>query len=197
MLKVDWVRKKLFDIGLSDESACQACHKEKGTEEYRLHHCPEWYEVRLEIPEAVRKWEQKAKTSKKERKWQRGIVTYALSESRWNRGHYSMKKWESEKHKSWCMPARGFKGHVATLGTGGRWGACAWSVVRLDNDEEFGLLHGMYGSMEAEFEVQHTIKKAELTALLCSKKLLDPSRCMSTIKELLTGDGEEKENESN
>ena len=109
-----------------------------------------------------------------------------------------MKKWESEKHKSWCMPADGFKGHVATdgslLGTAGRWRACGWSVVKLDYDEELGPLHGMYGSMEAVFEVQHTIKKAELTALICSKKILDPSRCMSTTKELLTGDGEEKEN---
>ena len=28
-----------------------------------------------------------------------------------------MKKWESEKHKSWCMPAEGFMGHVATDGS--------------------------------------------------------------------------------
>ena len=34
-------------------------------------------------------------------------------------------------------------------------------------DEEMGLLHGMYGSMEAELEVQRTIKRAELTAFLC------------------------------
>ena len=32
--------------------------------------CPEWYEVRREIPEAFRKLEQKARTSKKEWKWQ-------------------------------------------------------------------------------------------------------------------------------
>ena len=25
-----------------------------------------------------------------------------------------VKKWESEKHKSWCMPLEEFKGHVAT-----------------------------------------------------------------------------------
>ena len=72
----EWVQKKLFDIGWSDKSACQACHKEEGTEMHRLHHCPEWYEVRREIPEAFRKWEQKACTSKKEWKWQRGIVTH-------------------------------------------------------------------------------------------------------------------------
>ena len=64
---------------------------EEGTEKHRLYHCPEWYEVRLEIPEAFRKLEQ-ARTSKKEWKWQRGIVVYRLSESQWNRGHFSMRK---------------------------------------------------------------------------------------------------------
>ena len=39
-------------------------------------------------------WNKKAKTSKKERKWQRGIVVHPLSESQWNRGHFSMRKWE-------------------------------------------------------------------------------------------------------
>ena len=64
---------------------------------------------------------------------------------------------------------KGSKGHVATdgslLGSAGKWGACGWSVVQLDKDEELGLLHGMYGSMEAEFEVQRTINRAELTGL--------------------------------
>ena len=59
------MQKKLFDIGWSDESECQVCHKEEGTETHRLHHGPEWYEVRREIPEALRKCEHKAKTSKK------------------------------------------------------------------------------------------------------------------------------------
>ena len=72
------------------------------------------------------------------------------------------------------MPAEEFKGHVATdgsfLGTAGKWGACGWPVVQLDYDDDLGLLHGMYGSMEAEFEVQRTIKRAELTAFLCFLK---------------------------
>ena len=50
-----------------------------------------------------------------------------------------MTKWESEKHKSWRMPAECFKGHVATdgslLGIAGKWRACGWSVVQLDYDE--------------------------------------------------------------
>ena len=86
------MQQRLFDIGWSDESECPACHKEESTEEHRMYHCPEWCEVRREIPEAFRKWEQKAKTSKKEWKWQRGIVAHPLSESQWNRGHFSMQK---------------------------------------------------------------------------------------------------------
>ena len=42
-----------------------------------------------------------------------------------NRGHFSVKKWESEKHKKWSMPTEEFKGYVATdrslLGTAGKW----------------------------------------------------------------------------
>ena len=65
-----------------------------------------------------------------------------------------MKKWESGKLGSWSTPAE----------------ACGWSVVELDYDEELGPLHGMYGSKEVEFEVQRTIKRAELTAFLCLLK---------------------------
>ena len=43
-------------------------------------------------------------------------------------------------------------------------------MVQLDSDEEMGLLRGMHGSMEAELEVQRTIKRAELTAFLCLLK---------------------------
>ena len=41
VLEGGWVQKKLFDIGWSDESESQACHKEGGTEKHRLYHCPE------------------------------------------------------------------------------------------------------------------------------------------------------------
>ena len=50
--------------GWSGESKCQTCHQEEGTEKHRLYHCPEGYEVRMEIPEDFRKWGQNAKTSK-------------------------------------------------------------------------------------------------------------------------------------
>ena len=54
-LEGGWVQKRLFDVAWSDESKCQACHKEEGTEKHRLYHCPEWYDVRREIPEAFTK----------------------------------------------------------------------------------------------------------------------------------------------
>ena len=69
------------------------------------------------------------------------------------------------------MPVDGFNGHVATdgylLGRTVKWRACGWAVVQLVYDENMGPLHGMYGSVEAEVEVQRTIKRAELTAFLC------------------------------
>ena len=103
-----------------------------------------------------------------------------------------MKKWESEKHNSWNMPTEGFKGHVATdgslLGTAGKWGACGLSVVQLDYDEELGPLLGMYGSMEAELEVQRTIKRAELTAFLCLlKKVIGPMKVHVHNKGIIDG----------
>ena len=90
------------------------------------------------------------------------------------------------------MPAEGFKGHVATdgslIGTAGKWTACGWSVVRLDYDEELGPLHGMYGSMEAEYEVQHTIKRVELTAFLCLlKKVIGPIKVHVDNKGIIDG----------
>ena len=61
--------------------------------------------------------------------------------------------------------SKGFEGHVATdgslLGRAGKWGACGWAVVLLGYDEEMGQSHGMYGSTEADLEVQRTITRAE------------------------------------
>ena len=73
------------------KARAKACHKEEGTEKHGLYHCPGWKEVRRQIPEAFRKWEQKARTTKKE--W---------------KVDFKMKKRESEKHQSWCLPAEGF-----------------------------------------------------------------------------------------
>ena len=100
-----------------------------------------------------------------------GVVAHRLSESQWNRGHFRMKMWESEEHRSWCMQVEGFRSHAATDGSlsgkTGKWGACGWAGVQLDYDKEMGPLQGMYGSMEADNEVQRTTKRTELTAFLC------------------------------
>ena len=50
------------------------------------------------------------------------------------------------------MPVEGSRNHVATdgssLSVSGRWTACGWSVVQLENDEEIGPVRGMYGTLE-------------------------------------------------
>ena len=90
------------------------------------------------------------------------------------------------------MPVEGIKGHVATdgslLGKTGKWGACGWAVVQLDDDEETGPLLAMYGSLEAEFEVQRTIKRAELTAFLCLlKRAIGPAKVHVDNKGIIDG----------
>ena len=73
-------------------------------------------------------------------------------------------------HHGW-LQVEGFRSRVATvgslLGKIGKWGACDWTVVQLDYDEEMEPLYGMYGSLEAEYEVKRTIKREELTTSLC------------------------------
>ena len=90
LLEGEWTQKRLFDIGWSDASQCQACHMEEGTEKHWLYRCPEWPAVRRRIPEAFRKWEQKVRTSKKEWNWQKRIVAHPLTEFQWYRGYFSM-----------------------------------------------------------------------------------------------------------
>ena len=61
-------------------------------------------------------------------------------------------------------------------------------MVQLDYDEELGPLRGMYGSMEAELEVQRTIKRAEVTAFLCLlKKGIGPIKVHVDKKGILDG----------
>ena len=61
-------------------------------------------------------------------------------------------------------------------------------MVQLDYCEELGPLHGMHGSMEAEFEVQRTIKRAELTAFLgLLKKVIGPIKVHVDNKGIIDG----------
>ena len=68
------------------------------------------------------------------------------------------------------MPVEGFRNLVAadgsSLGVSGRWGASVWSVVQLDHDEDMEPMHGMYGILDFDLEVQRTIKRVELTAFI-------------------------------
>ena len=104
------MQQRLFDIGWSDESKCQACHKEKGSETHRFYQLTA-QNVGVRSERRSQKFSEsesrKPETSKKELKWQRGIVdaSVQVNESLSNQGHFRMKKWESEEHKSWGLPA--------------------------------------------------------------------------------------------
>ena len=61
-------------------------------------------------------------------------------------------------------------------------------MVQLDYDEEMGPLHGMYGLVEAECEVQRTIKRAKLTAFLCLlRKVSGPIKVHVDNKGIIDG----------
>ena len=61
-------------------------------------------------------------------------------------------------------------------------------MAQQDSDEELEPLHGMYGSMEAEFEVQRTIERAELTAFLCLlKKVIGHTKVHVDNKGIIDG----------
>ena len=79
VLERGWVQKRLFDIGWSDESKCQACHNVEGTEKHKLHRCPEWCEVRREITD-LQKVGAKSENLKEGVEIAKGIVTHPSSQ---------------------------------------------------------------------------------------------------------------------
>ena len=82
--------------------------------------------------------------------WQKGITSYPPEESRWPKSRVTVQRWESEHHKEWGWPVEGFRDHVTTDGS------LLGTSVR-----------GMRGTLDAELDVQRTIKRAELTDVLC------------------------------
>ena len=61
-------------------------------------------------------------------------------------------------------------------------------MVQLDHDDEMEPMRGMYGTLEAELEVQRTIKRAELTAFLCLlKKATGPTMDHVDNKGIIDG----------
>ena len=156
VLEGGWVQQRLFDIGWSDESVklvTKSTIAQNGTNS----------DVRSQ-----RLSESGSKKRGPQRRSGSGKKRYCEAFSQ------VCKSGSLTSTKSWSMPAEGFKGHVATDGSlpgnAGKWGTCASAVVQLDYDEEMGPLHAVYGSMEAELEVQRTIKRAERTAFLCLLK---------------------------
>ena len=65
--------------------------------------------------------------------------------------------------------------------------------MQLDYDDQLGPMNGMYGTMDAELEVQRTMKGAELTAFLClSRKAIGPLVFYVDNKGSLMDCGKEK-----
>ena len=93
-------------------------------------------------PDPRRAGEMGAKGQTVERK-QRGITAHTLSESNWRKSHLLVQRWESEKHMSWGVSAQGFCDHFTEVGC-----VRGWSVVQLEQDEEVGPMHGMYGTLD-------------------------------------------------
>ena len=77
---------------------------------------------------------------------------------------------------------------VSLLGKTGEWEACGWVVVQLDYDEVMGPLCGMYGSMEAEPEIQRTIKRVRADGI-CTllKRVLGPIKVHVYNKGIIDG----------
>ena len=91
---------------------------------------------------------QKAKTARRRRKWQRGLVSHQLQGGGWEISYLTTKK-ESEKFKIWGLAAEGLRDHTAIDGSPkgipGRHGVCGWSVGQLDHDGELESMHGHIG----------------------------------------------------
>ena len=87
-----------------------------------------------------------------------------------------VRTWESEKHRSKGMPIKCFQNLVATDGalswesqaSGVRVGGLLCRLVMTRRRDHACM--GEYGTLDAELEVQRTIKRAELTA---SKGIVD------------------------
>lgn len=125
---------------------------------HRLYHCPEWKEVRNQMPDDPMKWEQQAVTSNEEWTWQKRTVAA-----------YGREAMPLSEKVAVCRTGRGlvsegFRDHVATDGSFmsvlGKWRACGWSDVQLDYDGELAPRRGVYGSMEVKGRVQRPTKTA-------------------------------------
>ena len=147
--------------------------------------CPERNEIRREIPEAFRKWEQKRELQRKSgsgKEVSSCILPVKANGteviSAWRSGSLRSTVGTYQQKASWGLFA-GKSGQVGSMWLGSGAVGLWWGV---------GPLHGMYGSMAAEFEVQRTIKKAEMTAFLCLlKRVIGPTRAHVDNKGIVDG----------
>ena len=103
--------------------------KEEGTEKHRLHHCPEWYEVRRrDSKEPTESGNKKRKLQRKSGSGKGGIVEHPPCEKPMERGVTSGWKSGSLRSTKVGHSSRRFQGHVATDGSlldiAGKWEAC-------------------------------------------------------------------------
>ena len=75
------MQNSFYDIGWSDEEKRKGCKQKKKAR--RSTGCTTVHlggKSENQIPEGLGKWKQRAKTSKEDWKWQRGITSHTLSE---------------------------------------------------------------------------------------------------------------------
>ena len=108
-------------------------------------HCPCWKGGQKSDSRNLGQWEHKGPDIKERLEV---VERHPLSQDQWKKRNLTVRRWESEKHKSWVIPVEGFWKHGVTdgslLGVSGKWSACGWSVVQVDQDEEMGPMHGVW-----------------------------------------------------
>ena len=117
--------------------------------------------VRDNMLEKMKKWSQKDRSSVQDWQWQGGMVPNCVRDEGRRRRHLTVHRWESDKFRDWNLHVPGFRDYMAAHGSRKGmlvdFGACGWAVVELVHDGEPGLMHGLFGTMEVELEVQRTI----------------------------------------
>ena len=119
-------------VGLTKRSV-EAVTKKKA-KKHRSYHCPSRREVADQIPRDLGEMGAKAKTSKKDWKWQRGVTSHPVSEGHWKKSHLTVWRWESEKAQkvgAFQLMVFGTMSPPMALRWESQagWGACGWSIT--------------------------------------------------------------------
>ena len=123
-------KKKLYDINWATSKKCKCCEAE-GTENTGFFQCKESREERNNMPDAARTYEMKARSSKEDWKWQRGLMSYPQFGEHWSCSEPRKQTWISDTSRSWVRREEGFRNHIASDGSlnqaSGRDAACGWA----------------------------------------------------------------------